>query len=108
MLFHAVILESGNEMFTSISNNATEAAFHVGRNLNKNFTSNDSKELLEILQRATAAELINVSIENLHTRLCIYTGPFKNQTAHLWETSKHLQKNPWNREFLIQRGTISC
>lgn len=47
-------------MFYARGNHAREKAFKVGHTVNKQFSSNDSKELLKILQEANAEDINKV------------------------------------------------
>lgn len=53
-------MQSGCPIFTTRSNNATEIAFQIGQAVDNTFLSNDSRELLEVLQRTPAEKLLKV------------------------------------------------
>lgn len=62
VLYHAAILQSGSTVYNGRSNNARETIFQVGRGIDNTFSSNDSTDLLKLLQSAPADKILNVSI----------------------------------------------
>lgn len=62
VLFHGAIQQSGSEFFNSRSSNARQIAFDAGKKIDKNFNSNDSKELLKVLLKASAEDILHVSL----------------------------------------------
>lgn len=64
VLFQGAILQSGSLLFSGRSNNAREIAFQVGQAVDKQFSSNDSIELLKVLQEASAQDIYDVSASN--------------------------------------------
>lgn len=60
-LYQAAILQSGSPLFFSRSNHARQDAFQVGKFVNEQFSSNDSTELLKVLQNASAEVILAVS-----------------------------------------------
>lgn len=58
-LFHAAIMQSGHALFYALYNTGKEAAFAMGKNLNKNFSGN-SADLLQLLQAASTTDIFQV------------------------------------------------
>lgn len=59
-LFHGAVLQSGHALFPELYNTGKEAAFAMGRTLDKNFESENSTALLGLLQQAPADDILKV------------------------------------------------
>ncbi|XP_057659324.1 uncharacterized protein LOC130895791 [Diorhabda carinulata] len=61
-LFHGAIMESSSQLGGVYQLNARQNAFDLGRVLNSTFNTDDSKELLEVLQRASTEDVYNAKL----------------------------------------------
>lgn len=81
MLFHAAMMHSGSELLWGKSNNARQEAFEAGKKLDKTFNSSDSKELLKVLQKASADDILKVSkndfLKNMNKTITSVTHSFR-------------------------------
>lgn len=63
-------MESSSQLGGVFQLNARENAFALGRKVDSSFSSNDSHDLLEVLQKASTEDLYNVS-EFIKFLVCI-------------------------------------
>ncbi|CAG9860255.1 unnamed protein product [Phyllotreta striolata] len=62
-LFQAAIMQSGTPIASGLKqSDSTQNAFDLGRRLDKNFSSKDSKELLNVLQKADAKDIVSAFV----------------------------------------------
>lgn len=54
-------MQSGSEIFSGRRNNVRQEAFEAGKAIDSTFNSNDSKDLLKLLQKASAESILKVS-----------------------------------------------
>lgn len=71
-LYRAAILESGTSISRGLFiDHARNYSFAVGRALNSSFTSNDSKELLTMLRKASLRDILAASNKVSSTEFCV-------------------------------------
>ncbi|CAH1285209.1 unnamed protein product [Diabrotica balteata] len=95
-LYNGIIQQSGSPLAAAFySTNTREVAFEFGRQLNKSFNSSRSSDLLEMLQEAPVADIMN-----LQGTFTFGATPQGHMTAAVW---KPVMEEEFNDDAFVSR-----